>query len=78
MGEILKRLREQRGLTVQGAADALGVVRQTIWTWESDKKPPERAALLAMLKLYGATEDDRAEVGRLWAGGEASDEQGAA
>lgn len=68
MGEILKRLRKGKGLTVQGAADALGVVRQTIWTWESGLKAPERSALLAMLRLYEATEADRAEVARLWVG----------
>lgn len=70
MNEILKSLRERAGLTVQAAADKLGVHRATIYAWEgTDGKIPEPEKLRAAMDAYGATDEERAKIAALRAFG---------
>lgn len=67
--EILRTLRKRSGLTGQQAADAIGVERGTLYTWESGEKAPSPAALRKAMDVYGATEAERTEVAHLRAFG---------
>ena len=70
---LLKKLRERSGLTVQEAAEKIGVHRATLYTWEDD--PPGRRAgaeaLRSLLDLYRASQDERVSVALLFALNEA-------
>jgi transcriptional regulator with XRE-family HTH domain len=67
--DILRTLRKRKGYTVQQAADLIGVTRVTLHTWEGGQKAPKAPALQKAMEVYGATEDERAEVARLRAFG---------
>ncbi|KAA8829460.1 helix-turn-helix transcriptional regulator [Bifidobacterium myosotis] len=54
----LQYLRSQRNMTQEQLAMLLGVSRQAISKWESDKAYPEMDKLLAICDLFGCTLDD--------------------
>ena len=69
--ENLQYLRGSRNMTQEQLAMLLGVSRQAISKWESEKAYPEMDKLLMLCDMFGVTLDDlvmgrRARVGRLW------------
>ena len=54
----LQYLRAQRNLTQERLAMLLGVSRQAISKWESEKAYPEMDKLLMICDLFGCTLDD--------------------
>ncbi|KAB7789853.1 helix-turn-helix transcriptional regulator [Bifidobacterium leontopitheci] len=54
----LQSLRAQRNMTQEQLAMLLGVSRQSISKWESEKAYPEMDKLLAICDLFGCTLDD--------------------
>ena len=52
-GSILKEYRMKAGLTQQALADRLGVVRNTVLYWESDKKNPSIDTLKEICRVLG-------------------------
>ena len=53
IGENLKTLRQRSGMTQQQAADSLGVTRQTVSGYESDRSRPDIDMLKDIAALYG-------------------------
>lgn len=53
----IKQLREERGLTQTGLANALGVKPPAVYKWENEISPPKYDNLLAMSKLFGCSMD---------------------
>ena len=51
-------LRSQRNMTQEQLAMLVGVSRQAVSKWESDKAYPEMDKLLAICDLFGCTLDD--------------------
>ncbi|MEJ8555139.1 helix-turn-helix domain-containing protein [Tepidibacter sp. Z1-5] len=56
-GDILKLLRENRGLTQQGLADVLGVGRATIAGYETKGKQPDYEKLKIIANYFNVTID---------------------
>lgn len=54
----LQALRSQRNMTQEQLAMLVGVSRQAVSKWESDKAYPEMDKLLAICDLFGCTLDD--------------------
>ena len=54
----LQYLRAQRNMTQERLAMLLGVSRQAISKWESEKAYPEMDKLLMICDLFGCTLDD--------------------
>jgi transcriptional regulator with XRE-family HTH domain len=69
IGTILRALRESKGLTVQAAAEAIGVHRATIYAWEAGDKLPEPTPLARAVDLYEAPQEERDRIARLRAYG---------
>lgn len=57
LGEQLKRLRHQKGLTQQQMGDYLHVTNGTIAMWELNKRLPDVQRLLELSKFFGVTVD---------------------
>lgn len=55
LGENLKRLRKDRGLSQDEAARKLFLSRQSVSKWELDRSEPGVENLKALSRLYGAT-----------------------
>ena len=53
-----REVREAAGLSVQEAADKLGVHRNTITRWESGERIPTAVDLLNLVHLYGLAPTD--------------------
>ena len=53
-----REVRETAGLSVQDAAEALGVHRNTITRWESGERIPTAVDLLNLVHLYGLAPTD--------------------
>lgn len=53
----LLNLRTEQGLSMQKAADALGVPKSTYHNWESYDREPPYGTLCAIADLYGVTTD---------------------
>ena len=53
----LQALRSQRNMTQEQLAMLVGVSRQSVSKWESDKAYPEMDKLLAICDLFGCTLD---------------------
>ena len=58
IGQKLRAARDRAGLTQESAAEALGVSRQTLSSWENDRSYPDIAATITLSGLYGLTLDD--------------------
>lgn len=58
MGQRIKTLRESKGLTQEGLADALGVTRAAVSLWELDQtKNIKNVTMLALVQLLGTTQE---------------------
>lgn len=57
LGQKLKKLRADKGLTQKGLADQLHVTFQTISKWENDENEPDIATLKELAKLYDCSVD---------------------
>ena len=58
MGQIIKRLRKERGLTQESLAERLGVTFQAVSKWESGASDPSTTNLMALAKLFGVSAED--------------------
>ena len=52
LGETLKELRTERGMTQEFVAESLGVSRQAVSKWENGSSEPSTSNLIAIAKLY--------------------------
>lgn len=57
VGRRLKEARNKAGMTQQQVADALGVARSTVATWESGQNDVDTATLKRLAEMYGTTTD---------------------
>ena len=53
LGERIRELRAERGLTQEYLAESLGVTRQAVSRWETDQSMPSTAKLIALTELFG-------------------------
>ena len=59
-GPLIRRWRQQQGLTVAKLAERMGVSRPTIWAWESGKSQPRKRMLSALRREMGAAASSEA------------------
>lgn len=64
LGEKIWRLREQRGLSQEEFAEALGVSRQTVSNWENGKATPDALKFGVLCKVLQVSADELLETGR--------------
>lgn len=57
MGQIIRRLRRERGITQEELADALGITSQAVSKWENDAGLPDISQLLPLANLFGISMD---------------------
>ena len=57
LGQKLKKLRTEKGLTQKDLADQIHVTFQTISKWESDTNEPDIATLKELAKFFGCSFD---------------------
>jgi len=57
IGSKLKNARNEKGLTQEQAAEALGVSRQTISNWENNKSYPDIISVIKMSDIYSVSLD---------------------
>ena len=57
IGSKLKKARNEKGLTQEQTADALGVSRQTISNWENNKSYPDIISVVKMSEIYSISLD---------------------
>ena len=55
LGQRIQELRKKQGLSQEGLGEALGVSRQAVSKWESDKGIPELDTIIAMSRLFSVT-----------------------
>ncbi len=58
LSKNLNVYRRRAGFTQEALAERLGVSRQAVSKWESDRSRPELESLMSMAELYGCTVDD--------------------
>ena len=58
LNDTIRALRRERGMTQEQLAMLLGVSRQAISKWESEKACPEMDKLLMLCDMFGVTLDD--------------------
>lgn len=66
LGQFLERLRDDAGLTLRDPAELLRVKEPTVSRYETGQIRPGWAALQALLGLYRADDEQRAEAAALW------------
>lgn len=66
LGLFIERLRSDTGHTLRDAAELLRVKEPTVSRYETGQIRPSWTALQALLGLYGADRDQRAEAAVLW------------
>ncbi|MDZ3832165.1 MAG: helix-turn-helix domain-containing protein [Sphingopyxis sp.] len=54
----LRRLREERGLSLAGLASRAGLSKPSIWAWESGKTAPRIRSLQAIATALGVSDDE--------------------
>ena len=57
IGQKIKKLRTEKGLTQKDLADQLHVTFQTISKWEKDENEPDLATVRELAKLFGCSLD---------------------
>ena len=58
LGETIRTLRKNAGLSQEALAEKLGVSRQAVSKWENDNGMPETEKLIVMAKLFDTNLDD--------------------
>ncbi len=58
----IRRLREAAGLTQEEVSERTGKDRSTLYRLESAQQRPQRATLIQLLDLYGASQEQRTEL----------------
>lgn len=53
LGETIHRLRTEQNLSQDGLADALGVSRQSISKWETNRSVPDLDKLVKLSGVFG-------------------------
>lgn len=53
IGAIIKKLREEHGMSQEDLAKCLGVTYQAVSTWETGKRLPRMGAIEKMSSLFG-------------------------
>ena len=56
--EQMRRLRQERGMTQQGLAEALGVSTSAVQKWERGQSEPNTKTLQRMADLFGVSLDE--------------------
>lgn len=56
LGARLRRLRQARGLSLAGLAQAAGLSKPSIWAWENGTTAPRRTSLLALARALDVPE----------------------
>ena len=64
IGRFLKQLRQEKGLTQEQLAEALGVNPRTVSRWETARTMPDFALLVELARRYGVTVDELLDGGR--------------
>lgn len=64
LAEFVKGLREKHGQTVPEVAEALGLARATVYSWETGARLPAPEQLGRFLDLMDATDGDRLDAWR--------------
>lgn len=59
-GELLRRLRKQRGFTIAEAAESVGISRQSLSNYERGVREPSLKILITMSDLYQISMDELA------------------
>ena len=57
MGQIIKRLRKERGFTQEQLAERLGVTYQAISKWENDAGMPDISQIVPLASIFGVSTD---------------------
>jgi len=57
LGQRLKKLREERGLTAEELAHELQLLKTVVWGFEMDKKEPTASQLLKYAEFFGVSVD---------------------
>lgn len=57
IGEKLKKLRKQKGFSMEYAAEKINVSRQTVAKWENGESLPEILKCKELASLYGISPD---------------------
>lgn len=58
LGKTISRLRTERGMSQDDLAAALGVSRQSVSKWETDRSVPELDKLVKLSQLFGVSLDE--------------------
>lgn len=58
IAEVLKKTRNNAGLTQQQAAQAIGRKQQTLASWETGQSQPDANTLFQLFDVYGASVDE--------------------
>ena len=56
-GAMLRRLRGERGLTLEQLGDSLGVSKPTVWAWEQGKSRPQDDRIDSLASELGVSAD---------------------
>lgn len=59
-GELLRRVRKQRGFTIAEAAESVGISRQSLSNYERGVREPSLKILITMSDLYQISLDELA------------------
>ena len=57
MGQIIRRLRRERGMTQEELAEILGVTFQAVSKWENDTGMPDISQVVPLAHVFGVTTD---------------------
>ena len=57
LGQKIKKLRNDKGLTQKDLADQVHVTFQTVSKWENDENEPDVSTLRELAKLFGCSLD---------------------
>ena len=57
LGDKIKKLRQQDGISRQKLADIIGVHRNSILNWENNKSEPDYSQLKALAEFFSVSMD---------------------